>query len=155
MGCVSQDLQLTVFSAENRNRIRNESHRQSLQKRMAQHQNSGKKESVHREELCISVNLKNEIRVRLALRIRNLKILCNKNDAPAQKAWDLARTVFWLKARDKTTFYAPTEEFIGKTGALFERARTVSILSSMHIESKQDSSPSEQETLRKSKNTTT
>ena len=58
------------------------------------------------QELFKSVNLKNAIPVRQDLTLQeNL----DQERCARREAWDLAKNVHELKAKDKATFYSPTE----------------------------------------------
>ena len=71
-------------------------------------QNLGKKESIARK-LCKSANLKNAIRVRQNSRTGHFRKLCNNNIFARSQAWDLAKHVCKLKARDEATFHPSSE----------------------------------------------
>ena len=74
------------------------------------------------------------------------------------KARDLAKNVFQLKAKDKATFYFPTEAWVMLAPSLNnseEREFVAYSRASMHMLSKKDSRSGELEILRRSKIPTT
>ena len=74
------------------------------------------------------------------------------------KAWNLARNIYKLKERDKTTFRSPTDKWIMPASSTIkpeEREFVVDSRASMHMISKNDLNSAELETMRTSKSPTT
>ena len=41
-----------------------------------------------------------------------MKRLNDNSDTPKSKAWNLAKNIYKLKEKDKTTFYSPSEAWV-------------------------------------------
>ena len=83
---------------------------------------------------------------------------CNKNDAPAEIAWEIAKNVHKLQEMDKATFHSLSEVWslpAPSSTKLEEREFVVDSRASMHMLSRRDLNSAELDTVRVSRNPTT
>ena len=81
-----------------------------------------------------------------------------KQRCARRKAWNLAKTIYKLKEKDKAAFYFPAEEWVlpaASTKEAEEREIVVDSRASMHTVSKQDLNSAKLETMRTSGSPTT